>query len=220
MYASTHARSFGRRVAKAVAGAVLPPSVVVWRASADAARVALTFDDGPTELTEAYLSVLDQLGARATFFVLGAQCSRWPRVVREIERRGHELAMHGYSHETFPRLHRMGLLEDELTRTASLLPPASLRRMVRPPHGSVSLRSLSACARAGFTTVLWSNDSGDSRTQSADQVVRGVLDARVPRGSIVLLHDGQTWTLDALPAIVHGLKEAGHELVTVSRLLG
>jgi len=215
-----HARSIGRHLVRAVASAVLPPSLVVWRAPGDGARVALTFDDGPTELTEAYLSVLDRAGARATFFVLGAQCSQWPSVVAEIERRGHELASHGYSHATFPRLERMGLLEDELARTASLLPPTGQRPMVRPPHGSVSFRSLVACARAGFTTVLWSNDSGDSRTESADQVVRGVLDARVPGGSIVLLHEGQRWTLEALPAIVHGLKEAGHELVTVGELLG
>jgi peptidoglycan/xylan/chitin deacetylase (PgdA/CDA1 family) len=181
--------------------------------------VALTFDDGPTELTEAYLSVLERLGARATFFVLGEQCSRMPGMVAEIARQGHELANHGYSHITFPRLQRLGLLEDELTRTAVLLPVTKHGRLVRPPHGDVSLPSLVACARAGFTTVLWSHNSGDWCTKSADRVVRGVLDVDTPGGSIVLLHEGQTWTLDALPEIIHGLKEAGHELVTVGELL-
>ncbi len=212
-------QSFGRGVAKAITRAVLPSSIVVWRGSCADARVALTFDDGPTDLTEAYLAVLERVGARATFFVLGEQCVRRPSVVAEIARRGHELANHGYSHVTFPRLQRMGLLEDELARTAVLLPRTRRRRMVRPPHGSVSLRSLAACTRAGFTTVLWSRDSGDSRTESADQVVSGVLDARVPGGSIVLLHEGQAWTLDALTEIVHRLKEAGHAMVTVGELL-
>jgi peptidoglycan/xylan/chitin deacetylase (PgdA/CDA1 family) len=207
-------------MAKAVSRAVLPSSVFVWRGPTDDARVALTFDDGPTELTEAYLSVLERAGARATFFVLGENCSRSPGIVADIARRGHELASHGYSHVTFPRLQSTGLLEDELERTAVLLPVTGRRRMVRPPHGEASLSSLVACAQAGFTTVLWSHDSGDCRTESADDVVRGVIGADLPGGSIVLLHEGQTWTLDALPTILHGLKEAGHELVTVGDLLG
>jgi peptidoglycan/xylan/chitin deacetylase (PgdA/CDA1 family) len=211
--------SLGRRVAKAVSRAVLPSSVVVWRGRGGNGRVALTFDDGPSELTEAYLSVLERAGARATFFVLGEHCSRNLGVVPEIARRGHEVANHGYSHTTFPELQKRGLLEDELARTAALLPPTGHRRMVRPPHGLVSLSSLVACARAGFTTVLWSHDSGDWCTKSAGNVVRGVLDVDIPGGSIVLLHEGQTWTLDALPEILNGLKEAGHELVTVGELL-
>jgi peptidoglycan/xylan/chitin deacetylase (PgdA/CDA1 family) len=211
--------SLGRSVAKAVSRAVLPSSVFVWRGSIDDSRVALTFDDGPTQLTEAYLSVLEEAGARATFFVLGEQCSRYPGIVADIARRGHEVANHGYSHVTFPRLERAGLLEAELERTAKFLPAAGRRRMVRPPHGEVSLSSLVACAQAGFTTVLWSHDSDDCRTESADDVVRGVIGADTRGGSIVLLHEGQTWTLDALPRILHGLKEAGHELVTVGELL-
>ena len=85
-------------------------------------------------------------------------------------------------------------------------------------HASADPALLIACAQAGFTTVLWSHDSDDCRTESADDIVRGVSGADMPGGSIVLLHEGQSWTLDALPAILHGLKEAGHELVTVGKL--
>lgn len=212
------AGALGRRLFKAVSQAILP-SVAVWHGPGGDRRVALTFDDGPTDLTEAYLSVLDRVRARATFFVLGEQCTRMPGVVAEMARRGHEVANHGYSHVTFPRLQRRGLLEDELARTAALLPATGRRRMVRPPHGDLSLPSLVACARAGFTTVMWSHDSGDWCTKNADHVVREVLDVPMPGGSIVLLHEGQRWTLDALPEIIHGLKEAGHELVTVGELL-
>ena len=47
---------------------------------------------------EAIFTLLDELGARATFFVLGMTAERYPDLVREIAARGHELASHGYTH--------------------------------------------------------------------------------------------------------------------------
>jgi len=48
--------------------------------------------------TERLLTLLDELRIRATFFVLGAVADRHPDLVREIHRRGHEIASHGYHH--------------------------------------------------------------------------------------------------------------------------
>src|SRR6186713_2772493 len=48
---------------------------------------------------EAIFALLDELGARATFFVLGMTAERYPDLVREIAARGHELACHGYAHQ-------------------------------------------------------------------------------------------------------------------------
>lgn len=63
-------------------------------------HVALTFDDGPDPVsTPRFLDALDGLGARATFFVLGDAVVRHPGVVRETVRRGHEVAVHGWSHD-------------------------------------------------------------------------------------------------------------------------
>jgi peptidoglycan/xylan/chitin deacetylase (PgdA/CDA1 family) len=209
-----------RRFAKTLAEATLPRSMAAWRGPAHSRRVALTFDDGPTALTRDYLDVLDSVGARATFFVVGAVCANNADILSDVARRGHELAGHGYTHRTFPRLSKLGLLDDELEQTAQLLPSdPKTRPMVRPPHGAVSLMSLVTCARAGYTTVFWSLDSGDWRTTRAADVVAAVLGKQITPGTIVLFHDGQAWTVDALRTIVVRLKEAGHELVTVGELL-
>jgi len=45
------------------------------------------------------LAMLDEHGAKATFFTLGWIAERYPEVVRNIIREGHELASHGYGHE-------------------------------------------------------------------------------------------------------------------------
>jgi peptidoglycan/xylan/chitin deacetylase (PgdA/CDA1 family) len=211
-----------RSSAKALARAFAPPKVVVWngrrKLAAPRRRVALTFDDGPTDLTHDYLSVLGRFGTRATFFVVGELCARRPDLVHAMVQAGHELAGHGYTHRRFTELSTFEL-RDELERTRALLPDPGRRPFVRPPHGAVSLSSTIACARAGFTCVLWSRDSGDWCTRRADDVVRTFHEALEP-GAIVLFHEGQAWTLDALPEILTNLEKAGHELCTVGELLG
>ena len=49
--------------------------------------------------TEAVLDLLDELGAKATFFLLGITVRRYPELAREIVSRGHEPACHGFAHE-------------------------------------------------------------------------------------------------------------------------
>lgn len=195
-----------------------PRDVLVRHGSRKVPRVALTFDDGPDELTPQYLDLLDRLAVRATFFLIGQSCARWPASVRDIVSRGHEVASHGHTHKTFPSLSGQELAA-ELARVQELIPPSERRRaLLRPPRGAVSPRSLLRCAAAGYTTVLWSLDSDDCRTKSSDDVITRVSGARA--GEIVLLHEGQSWTLEALPAIVASLRSAGLELVTVGEMLG
>jgi peptidoglycan/xylan/chitin deacetylase (PgdA/CDA1 family) len=220
------ARVAGRRAVKALAVGVVPSSLIVWRGkdrappSGRASRVALTFDDGPTSLTPAYLEVLARYGARATFFVVGELGAMRRDLLEKISEGGHELAGHGYTHRRFPTLSKAEL-EHELRLTASLLPPSKGKRLlVRPPHGAVSPRSLFTCARAGFTTVLWSYDSGDSRTRDPNDVTAAFeqRQASTP-GTIALLHEGHGWTMQALPSILEKLRKEGHELVTVGEIL-
>jgi len=211
-----------RQSAKALLQAVVPPSLVAWsgpKTLRSGHRVALTFDDGPTPLTPEYLSVLARYDARATFFVVGEACARYPELVNDVARAGHELAGHGYTHRRFTEL-SPAELRDELERTRALLPESGRRRpFVRPPHGAISLGSSVECALAGFTVVLWSHDSGDWCTEHADEVVR-TLEKKLEPGAIVLFHEGQPWTLHALPQILCNLRKAGHELCTVGELLG
>jgi peptidoglycan/xylan/chitin deacetylase (PgdA/CDA1 family) len=156
---------------------------------------------------------------RATFFLVGKLCADRPGDVGEVASRGHEIGGHGYTHTPFSQLGRGALLA-ELERTAALLPATTTsRRLVRPPHGAVSVRSLHTTASAGFTTVLWSYDSNDCRTRDAAALCRGFREKPVIAGDIVLLHEGQPWTLQTLPALIEALVEAGHELCTVSELI-
>ena len=74
-------------------------------------RIALTFDDGPDDMTPQYLELLDDLGVPATFFVCGERAARYPELIREYLRRGHQIANHGYDHTRFTKLSRSQLLD-------------------------------------------------------------------------------------------------------------
>jgi peptidoglycan/xylan/chitin deacetylase (PgdA/CDA1 family) len=208
----------GRRAAKAAAGVVLPKVWFAYHGPRQGKRVSLTFDDGPGHLTLAYVALLESFGARATFFVVGDACRDRAAELEELAVRGHEIAVHGYTHRPFPALAPSELTR-ELDSTCQLLPATSGRTLVRPPRGELSPAALMTCARAGYTTVLWSRDSGDWRTRDSAELVRNFQDAPARPGDILLFHEGQPWTLAALPHILNDLLEADYELVTVGELL-
>ena len=209
-----------RRLIRHAAEALLPSTVMVLRGPEGAKKISLTFDDGPVDLLDRYLDVLDQYQARATFFVLGECCNARRDELLEIVRRGHEVANHGYTHKRFTLMSRAEL-DDELERANELLPVArSQRPLVRPPGGATSLRSLARSALLGYTTVLWSLDSDDCRSQDPKHIADCVSPERVRPGEIVLMHEGQEWTLAALPEILSKLRGAGYALVPVGELLG
>jgi peptidoglycan/xylan/chitin deacetylase (PgdA/CDA1 family) len=204
---------------KALAARVIPDRVLVKSGPPGPRRVALTFDDGPHAMTDTYLDLLDRYHVRATFFLVGAECARYPDAVLRIVARGHEVAGHGYTHTAFPNL-RVAELRDELARTAALLPPApTARPLVRPPFGATSIRSLAVSAQAGYTSVLWSRDSDDCRTTSTDDIVARLAPEALTPGEIVLLHEGQEWTLAALPRALEALAASGWQTVTVGDMI-
>lgn len=181
-------------------------------------RVALTFDDGPDHLTERYLDVLDELRVPATFFVIGAAAAAHPEALRECLRRGHQIASHGYDHTRFTKLSRRALL-DQCSRTEQALGgQLSGRPWVRPPHGSIDIGSLLSLFASGYTVALWTLDSYDYSDHDPGSLAARCSPAHVTPGEVFLFHEGQQWTLDALPTIVRALQSDGYECVTMHDL--
>jgi peptidoglycan-N-acetylglucosamine deacetylase len=181
-------------------------------------RVALTFDDGPDDYTERYLDVLDDLGVPATFFLCGAHADARPALVREYVRRGHQLANHGYDHARFTKLSGRELA-DQLTKTEQALGgQLTGRPWVRPPHGELDTSSVVRLLASGYTIALWSVDSQDYDDHDPASLAERCSPNHVGPGDVLLMHEGQQWTLDAIPRIVTALHAAGYECVTMHDL--
>ena len=213
--------SVRRRLKSLVKNAVyraVPRSRLVQRGPSSCRQVALTFDDGPDHLTSAYFDLLDELDVRATFFVVGMACELEPQLTREYVRRGHQIAGHGYDHTRFPKL-PWSALDEQLRKTAAILGPTpTTRPWVRPPYGDVDARVLAQLLASGSLIAMWSLDSHDYEIRDPETLAARCSPRHVSAGEVILLHEGQQWTLDALPRIVHGLRDAGYEMVTMAEM--
>jgi peptidoglycan/xylan/chitin deacetylase (PgdA/CDA1 family) len=182
-------------------------------------HVALTFDDGPDpRSTPAILDRLDEIGWRATFFLLGSMVRRHQAMAVELAARGHEIALHGDEHRSHLQRTRNGI-RDDMTRARDSITSATgvAPRWFRPPYGALSGGSLSAARHLGLQTVLWTTWGRDWRADAtAETVVADVLTGLRP-GATVLLHDSDctsapgSWraTVAALAPLAEVLAERG-----------
>lgn len=206
-----------RRFKESVFDAV-PGGRLLWRGPRDVRRVAITFDDGPDEMTEDYLDVLDQLAIPATFFIMGDLAVQRPDLVQEYIRRGHQVASHGFNHRRFPTL-SWKELDFELTKSAEAIGPQPVGRpWVRPPYGAIDTRVIGQILARGWVVALWSMDSHDYEETDPGRIIARCAPAAIRPGEVLLFHENQQTTLDALPRIVEGIKGAGYECVTMADL--
>jgi peptidoglycan/xylan/chitin deacetylase (PgdA/CDA1 family) len=166
--------------------------------------VALTFDDGPDpDSTPLLLDVLDEVGLKATFFVVGEQLMKHHAIAREALARGHELGLHGFEHvrhDTLPG--RMA--SDDVARALGTFEAAVGRRprFFRPPYGLFNEASYQACGDLGLEPVYWSAWGLDWETISAERIA-SLVTRDLEEGAVVLLHDSARYAdrLSAAPTV-------------------
>lgn len=152
----------------------------------------LTIDDGPDEHdTLPLLDLLDRHGAKATFFLIGERAARWPQLVREIIRRGHEVGHHTHTHPTATFwCATPGRIDAELDEALAVFQRIGVRpRRFRAPAGIKNFLLDRALSRRGLQQVGWSLRSDDCRITSPEKLVASAAH-RLQPGTIVLVHEG------------------------------
>lgn len=185
------------------------------------ACVALTFDDGPDVATTGrLLDTLANLGVHATFFPIGSHVTEEPGLVRREAEEGHVVGAHTWDHPDLTTL-AAAAVRQELESTATAVHDATGHdpALIRPPYGAWNDTVRDEATRQHSAIVLWNIDSQDWKSRNTQAVVDRVL-STVRRGSVVLMHDIYPTTVDAVPAVVEGLRERGLTPVTVPTLLG
>lgn len=179
--------------------------------------IALTFDDGPyPKVTGHILDVLEKNGVCATFFVLGSRIEGHEDMLTRMDELGCEIGNHSFSHADLTRLSKADC-QRELSDT-----DAEIRRVtgheasvVRPPYGYYNKAVRSA---AGRPLILWTVDTNDWRGKAPGEIADYVIQ-QAKEGSVILMHDQQTQTADAMEMIIPTLIDEGFRFVTVSELI-
>ena len=181
--------------------------------------VALTFDDGPHgEKTLELLRVLSDEEVKASFFVVGKQAAFNRQVLRRIRDMGHTIANHSYTHPNLTEL-SPAAARDEYAACSELIRDVTGQtpRFCRPPGGRTNAAVERAGREEGLRTVYWTVNSRDYTDLPPEVIARKVAGLVRP-GGVVLLHDGVTATIEALPAIIRDLRNRGYRFVTLDEL--
>ena len=179
--------------------------------------VALTFDDGPSgRFTRRLLDGLEERGVQATFLLCGYRLETYGKLAQRIYNAGHEIGLHGYSHENMSKMTRSELIR-EIEKTRELLPEGCQPAFLRPPGGMTTALVEKVAKEQGLALLHWSVDPRDWAIHDAAAVETAVI-TQVQDGDVILLHDLSDSSVDAALAIVDTLKKDGFQFLTVSQL--
>ncbi|MDI6828445.1 MAG: polysaccharide deacetylase family protein, partial [Armatimonadota bacterium] len=133
---------------------------------------------------------------------------------------GHQIENHTYNHLNLTNLTEAEV-EMELAKGAAVIRAITGKesRFFRPPGGHGNSVVLQAAARLGLTGVFWSINCSKYEGGSHVVMARSVID-NVTDGAIILMHNGEPTTLQALPQIVSELRNSGYQFVTISEMIG
>lgn len=180
--------------------------------------VALTFDDGPSPYTTPrVLAALKKYKAPSTFFVVGRMIKGREKLLKQMERDGHVIANHSFSHSYRPDKAKA---EEEIKKTNMEVFRVIGRypKLYRPPGGIMDSWTARLAKSRGMPSVIWTGSSADTVVSDAGSVASHVLAAARP-GAIILLHDVKEHTAQAVPSILKTLKKRGYRCVTVPQML-
>jgi peptidoglycan/xylan/chitin deacetylase (PgdA/CDA1 family) len=180
-------------------------------------RIAIGFDDGPSDYTPQVLRVLRRFDSHATFFEIGQETAARVSTMRKILAQGNEIGNHSLHHEMDPS--SASLREtNRLIRSATGFRPCDFR----PPDGRVNSSLIQRAHALRMTTVNWEVDPRDWASPGVGAITSNVIH-NAHNGSIVVMHDGggnRSETVAALPVILSHFRHRGYSFVTVAELLG
>lgn len=195
--------------------------------------IYLTFDDGPSYLTNQILDILKQNNVAATFFVIGSHIDEYQDTVKRAYLDGHAVALHSDSHVysyIYTSLDNY-LADLNSIRTKVYNITQNYSRIVRLPGGASN--TVSKKYKAGVITEItnwlnkhdyyyfdWNVDSLDASGRVSKEVIyNSVVNSLKEGDNIVLMHDAATkaTTVEALPLIIEYAKANGYTFAKITK---
>ena len=194
----------------------------IYCVQTEAPKVSLSFDAAwGNEDTNDLLSILAKHNIKTTFFMTGGWVESYPEDVKAISDAGHDLGNHSENHKQMSQLSAEEC-KDEIQKVHDKVKELTGKDMFlfRPPYGDYNDTLIEAANGLGYHVIQWDVDSLDWKDYGADAIVSKVVDhPHLGNGSIILMHNGATYTKDALEQVITGLTDKGYEIVPISELI-
>jgi peptidoglycan-N-acetylglucosamine deacetylase len=182
-------------------------------------EVVLTFDDGPWPgNTPAVLKALADECTKAVFFSIGKHATYHPEILKQVAAAGHTVGTHTWSHANLnSKKMTEQLARDEIEKGNSAVrfalgaAPTPFFRFPELQHSPAAMAYLGTRNIAMFSCDL---DSFDFRAKNAEQIITTVMTKLDKQGKgIILMHDFQKHTAEAMPELLRRLKAGGYKVV-------
>lgn len=198
----------------------------VWAFSRSNPAVYLTFDDGPIpEITSWVLVQLQKYEARATFFCIGDNLNKHPKIAHQILAEGHQIGNHTYHHKNGWRTSLKSYLEDvekfnlkfrvlnsEFENKQSSIKNLKSKIPFRPPYGKMTSKQAKSVLKNGHKIIMWDVLSRDyDQNISEEKCLHNVI-SNIQQGSIVVFHDSlkaEKNLKHVLPKVLEHIKNKG-----------
>lgn len=180
-------------------------------------KIALTFDDGPHPSgTPVLLDGLAERNVKVTFFVIGENAVKYPKLLTREAEEGHIIGNHTYSHVDLTKMSQEAA-ECELEKTNAAIEAVTGKKTeyMRPPYGAWKKEMEE---KTGMMAVLWNVDPLDWKTENETEIVNKVV-TETEENDIILLHDCYLSSAKAALRIIDIMQAKGYEFVTVDELL-
>lgn len=184
--------------------------------------IALTFDDGPDAvITPKVLAILEKYHIQAAFFIIGEKAKKNSALLKLIIGKGHLAGLHSYKHGFFFDFHTKKKMEQDLLKTEDVIMCNTDKKplLFRPPYGVTNPALANAVKNLGYYVIGWSVRSLDTTIKDAEKVSKRVIRKLHP-GAVILMHDTQNITPEALEKVITRAKEEGYRFVGLEEMFG
>ena len=208
------------------------PNRTDWNYQPNGRKVVyLTIDDGPSELTQQVLDILDQYDCKATFFVTGHDSNYFP-MIKEAYNRGHTIGLHTQTHDYaylyssvdayFEDLNGVGqIVKDQIGFVPCFIrfPGGSSNTISANYTGGIMTTLVDEVQARGYQYFDWNVSSGDGADYGTEDIVSMSTAPNEYDNIVFLMHDSATkqTTVEALPRIIEHYKELGYSFEAIDR---
>ena len=180
-------------------------------------QVVLSFEDAPSpNNTQAVLDALDEHCAKATFFIIGKHALWHPHILKDVAARGHTVGSHTWSHANLRKAKDEKATEEiekglSAVKLALGADPAPFFRF---PYLQDPKEVQSYLGSRNIAIFSHDVDSFDFKFRKPGSVVKSVMSKLAKKGKgIILLHDFQKATAQAMPELLKQLAAEGYKVV-------